>query len=354
MADLQTTATIYADESSIPAVTQAVYNKDLLTRAYPFLVHDRFGQRKPLSQSNGKSMVFRRYERLSLATTPLQEGVTPTGTGLDKTDVVATIKQYGNWIAISDLLDLVGVDNTIRETSKLLGENMGETLDVIYRDILCAGTQVLYVEDDNTGTYAAAGTALTDVNGALCKQALDTAINQLDRQNARKFTSLVEGADKDNTWPLAPAYWAIIHPDVEKDLYNETAAGWTIGQDFTPVEQYSKHTDVMPNEVGKYRSIRFVTTTHAKLDVDSGDTTDVATYRSTSSSQTDVYHTLIFGQDAYGIVPLKGGSARTIIHRAGGTNDPLNQRNTIAWKSATTAVILNDYFMYRICTASLL
>lgn len=61
-----------------------------------------------------------------------------------------------------------------------------------------------------------------------------------------------------------------------------------------------------------------------------------------------MYTTLVFGRDAYGIVPLNGGSARTIIHRAGGPGDPLNQRNTVGWKWAGTSVILNDEWMVRI------
>lgn len=336
MADLQTTATIYADESSIPAVTQAVYNRDLLTRAYPLLVHDKFGQRKPLKQSNGKSMVFRRYERLALATQALAEGQTPGGTTLDKTDVVATISQYGNWIGISDLLDLVGVDNTIRETSKLLGENMGETLDVLYRDVITAGTVYICVDTDDTSGFTTSQSR-GDTGGKICKSALDLAIKTLDLANARRFTGMIEGTPKDATFPVAPAYWAIIHPEITEDLYSgSSAVNLDVGSEFTPVERYSRYTDVMAGEVGKYRNIRFVETSHAKWFDNAGE------------SSADVYTCLILAQDAYGIVPLQGGSARTIIHRAGGTHDPLNQRNTVAWKAATTAVILNDNFMYRI------
>jgi N4-gp56 family major capsid protein len=339
MAELQTTATIYADgpESSVvPPVTQAVYNRDLLTRAFPYLVHDKFGQRNSLKRANGINMVFRRYEKLGLATSPLTEGVTPTGTTLDKTDVVATVQQYGNWIGISDLLKVAGVDNTIRETASLLGENMGETLDVVWREVLNAGTQYICVDIDDSGAFTTSQTR-SDTNGRICKSALDAAILALDTQNARRFTQMVAGQDKDATFPLAPAYWAIIHPAVTALLYSgDTSVDLAVGSEFTPVERYSSYQDVMPNEVGKYRNIRFVETTQAKVFAGEGE------------SSSDVYSTLIFGKDAYGIVPLEGMSSRTIIHRGGSTTDPLNQRNTVAWKAATCAIILNDNFMYRI------
>lgn len=350
MATTQTTTIRWADETGLPAVTEAVYNRQLLTRAYPELLHARFGQRKPLKRRSGTSMVFRRYERLSTATTPLTEGVTPTGTSLDTTDVTATIKQYGNFLVISDLLDLVHVDPVISESSKLLGENMGESMDLVYREILNAGTSWIGVQYDDGGTPTLTSTR-TNIEGCITKQALDYAINQLDRQNARKFTSLTEGANKENTWPLAPAYWAIIHPDMERDLYQTANSMLTKGTDFVPVEQYASQSQVMPTEIGKYRSVRFVTSTNSKIWAGGG-ATGSATYRRTSSL-VDVYSCLIFARDAYGIVPLQGGSARTIVHRAGGNTDPLNQRNTVAWKSATTAAILNQNFVYRIECGSL-
>jgi hypothetical protein len=60
----------------------------------------------------------------------------------------------------------------------------------------------------------------------------------------------------------------------------------------------------------------------------------------------------VFARDAYGVVPLQRGSARTIIQRAGGNTDPLEQRNTVGWKSAGCAIILNDDWMYRVVAAA--
>lgn len=351
----QTTAAMWAAyETGLPSLTQAVYNRQLLERAYPALLHAKFGQQKPLSKRSGNQMVFRRFERLGLATTPLTEGTTPTGTDLTYTNVTATIKQYGNFTVVSDMVDLTHYNDIIGEATELMGENMGETLDVIYREYLNAGTKYIGVATDNSGTYAAT-TTRTSVHGTICKSAIDTALNFLDRQNAKKYTTMIQGAAKDNTYPVAPSYWAIIHPDMERDLYNASHSGLTRNTDWVPVEQYAMQTQVMPTEVGKYRSVRFITSTHAKYWADAGATTD-GTYRFTTDQGTDkadVYSCLIFAKDAFGIVPLSGASSRSIIHRAGGPGDPLNQRNTVGWKAATCAVILNQNYLYRIECASL-
>lgn len=321
--------------------TEAVYNRQLLARAVPELVHQKFGQVKPLSSRSGLSMLFRRYEKLEQVTTPLSEGTTPPGVSLTKTDLAATIAQYGNFVTVSDLVDLTHVDPVISETVSLMGENMGETLDSIHRDILCGGS--------NFAVRASAGIvgsgARNTVAGEINKAALDYAIRNLDAADAKHFVPMVSGSNKVNTMPIAKSYWAVIHPDMVHDFYN---SDFTIGSDFIPVERYAAHTGAMENEIGKYRNIRFITTTNAKIYPDSGAVIGGDGFKSTSGNNNDVYPVLIFARDAYGIIPLQSGSAKTIIHRAGGPTDPLNQRNTIGWKAATTAAILNDAWMFRL------
>jgi N4-gp56 family major capsid protein len=68
----------------------------------------------------------------------------------------------------------------------------------------------------------------------------------------------------------------------------------------------------------------------------------------------DVYPVIYLGKDAYGIVPLKGANAMSLIaHNPGssGTADPLNQRGTLGWKAAQTSIILNDLWAYRLMVA---
>lgn len=346
----------------LPKVTQAIYNRTLLERANPSLVYDKFGQRHPLKNRSGKSMVFRRWKKLAEATAPLAEGVTPTGSELTKEEVIATIKQYGDYVTITDMLDLTNFDPIINEASEILGEQMGETLDTIYASKLSAGTNAYVVTQDytdfgGTGETAPAHPAFSanrsSVAGVLNRAAIDKAINVLDRADAKRFTSMVSGANKENTWPMDAAYWAVIHPDITRDLHMTLRSGLVKGNDFVPVEQYASHSGVMPGEVGKYRNVRFVATTHCPIWADAGAAVGSTGLRSTGGSNVDVYSVLIFGRDAYGIVPLEKGSARTIIHRAGSTADPLNQRNTVGWKSATTLSILNDEWMVRLEVGSL-
>lgn len=319
----------HASSDTLPSVTRGVYNRSLLKRAYPYLMHQQFGEQYPLGMRKGQSMVFRRYEKLAQNTVPLTEGVTPEGTSLVKRDYVATIKQYGDYMIISDFVDMTHVDPVIQQGVELMGEAMGESMDSVYREYLVIGTQWTGVLANATFT-----TTRGNITGSLCPEVCDLAIKTLKNQEAKMFKPIIPGSVGNNTWPVAASYWCLIHTDMEDDLYRN----FTIGSEFTPVERYASVGGIMENEVGKYRNLRFVTSTNTKVFTGEG------------SGSADVYVALVFGRNAYGVVPLQRGSGRTIIQRAGGNTDPLEQRNTVGWKSAGCAIILNDAWMYRIET----
>lgn len=124
----------------------------------PKLVHDQFGQEKPIPKGKGKTIEFRRYSPLPKALTPLVEGVTPQGSSLNvDVKLTATIKQYGDYITISDMLDLTAIDDNLVQATELLGDQSGETLDTIVRDIINGGTNVLYGQGNRLARHLLVG-----------------------------------------------------------------------------------------------------------------------------------------------------------------------------------------------------
>ena len=83
----------------------------------------------------------------------------------------------------------------------------------------------------------------------------------------------------------------------------------------------------------------------------------VKIYGAVGDSSIPVYSTLVYGMNAYGSVEL-GGTGRNvqiIVKEPGssGSEDPLNQRGTIAWKvNGFCSVILQDDFIVRIESAA--
>ena len=314
--------------------TQAFYDRTLLVRALPNLLHDKFGQQKPIPTMNTRKQKFRKYNALAVNTTPLIEGVTPLGKSGTITDVTATVSQYGDFLTVSDIATWTARDKVLTEFAELLGEQGGQSVDQVWRDILVAGTNVFCATDSVGGTSA----TRTDIDGLVNTVFLDKLIRQLKQQNAKFFTKMVKASTGVGTTPIRAAHWAIIHPDVEFSLDGLTG--------YVPRAAYPAGQDAMdPYEIGAYKNLRFVPTTFAKIFLGGG--ASVTSGFKNTSSLNDVYATLCFGMNAYGIVPLKGHNMENIVKPLGAGDDPLNQRATSGWKAATTAIILNDAFMVR-------
>lgn len=83
--------TNFTDSTSSDA-TQSLFNTLLLRRGLPMLIHQMGVKTYPLSRRSGKTMIWRRFEELAVATTPLAEGINPAGKTKTKSDVSATIQ----------------------------------------------------------------------------------------------------------------------------------------------------------------------------------------------------------------------------------------------------------------------
>lgn len=318
----------------IPAVNQYFYDRILLERATPYLAHSMFGQKRPLPQNKGEGVTFRRYSSLTPATAPLVEGVTPSSQALAKTDITKAVKQYGTFVEITDLVQYTTEDPILTEKAEILGENAGESLDMVFRDGLIGGSSV----------YRAGNVAQASIVTLLTATELDKIIKALRLANAKYWIkNPIAGSTAVGTQPIGAAYFAICDPRVTYDLKT------VLTTSFIETKNYPNQAAILPGEVGSYKSIRFIETTNAYTVPDGGGLlSSLTTGHSTSGTNLDVHYILIFGQNAYGISDMSGKGLENIVKPLGAGDDPLNQRSTSAWKATTCGtVILNDAFMYR-------
>jgi len=297
-----------------PAVA-VFYDRVLLKRGLPKLVHALFADKKPLGSKRGNTIKFRRYSALTVAKTPITEGVTPPGQKLAKMDLTAQVSQYGDYVHITDWVDLTVEDPVLTIANEELGLQMGQTVDEIVRDILAAcATSANCTGGTNGGTP-------TEIS----KADVDAAVKILLGNNAEFFTPLIKAASGQGTAPIRPAFWGIVDTDLIDTL--EDVSG------FKSTSQYPAQSGIMEAEWGSTGNVRWLQTSIAYVD---------------TGASPDTYYLPIIGRHAYGIVDLEGGNARSIVKAfgSGGTSDPLNQRATAGWKVAFVARILNDNFMY--------
>lgn len=314
--------------------TQAYVDRALLKRATPNNILGQFGQSKTIPQKNTPTMIFRRYEKLAPVTTPLQEGVTPTGKINTKTDITVTLKQYGDYVTFTDVIQDTHEDPIIQENQDILGEQVGETWDLLRAGVLKAGTNVFYAN----------GTARTDVNTVVSRDQLRTIERLLRRQHAKTITNVIKAGPNIGTSPIRAAYIAVCHCDLKPDL--EKLAGWK------DVSEYASNAGMIEGEMGSVGSFRFVEDNNLTPWADGGGNKGATL--STSGTKSDVYPILIFGKDAYATVALAGKNAVStyVNNPKPSDSDPLAQRGTIGWKGYTGTVILQDLFMIRVETAA--
>lgn len=316
--------------------TQAYADRRLLTRATPNNILGQFGQVRTLPRKNTLTMMFRRYNKLAIATTPLSEGVTPTGKTMTKTDVQVPLKQYGDFVSYTDVIEDTHEDPVLKEMTDLLGEQAAETYDVLRAGILCAGTNVLY----------ATGTARSGVNNVVTRDQLRTVVRTLKKQEAKQITGIIKAGPNISTTPVPKCYVLVCHSDAQPDF--ERMTGWL------PVQQYPNQSGLMEGEAGTIGEFRVVFDNNLVPYADAGTTAATYGVLSTSGTNADVYPMLVFAKDAYGVVALAGKNAVStyVNNPKASDSDPLAQRGTIGWKGYTATVILQDLWMMR-CESAL-
>ena len=292
----QTTATINTGSGAVATKPQAFYDKLLLkTLRVRSFEHDRFAQTRPMPRNSGDTINFRKIGILAPATTPLTEGVTPTGNSATVTAISATTNQYGDYIEFSDRVNFQMVDPIIAEYTKEQGTQAAETKDVLVRDELAGGSNVIYANSRVSRVTLAAG----------------------DKPTVDQFRKAALTLKKNKVKPAAAGkYVAFISPDTTFDLLDDPkfTKAYEIGQNNKPF---------IDGEVADVYGIKFVEVQNPKI------------FSGAGASGANVHASVMIGEEAYGVTKINGeGDVQTIIKALGssGTSDPLNQRQTIGWK----------------------
>lgn len=328
MADIQT------DWGTISQRTAAWVVTELLTRAIPLLVLEKFGQTKPVPANTSDTIKFRRYNKLDPTPKTLQEGVTPDSVTITHTDIQSTLVQYGEVVRFSDKVTDMCEDPVLMEATAILSQQAAEMIELVRWGRLTAGANVVYAN----------GVATDEVNSKISKAALRTIIRRLKRQDTMPLMEYTKSSPSYGTEATTPTYVAVCHVDLEGDIRDLDG--------FIDAKNYGS-TKPMEGEIGSWESVRFILTTLGPVLEGGGAAggTDVLE----TGGVADVYQMLVIGKDSYGIVPFKGPKAvtPTVVSATPSDSDPLGQRTKVGWKAWQTAVILNDAWMLRFeCAAS--
>lgn len=299
--------------SVLPPAVREYYDRLLLMTAYPQLIHTKFAQKRVLPEKNGDTIVFRRYSRLATVPIPLVDGVTPPGAPLSATDIKAQVSFYGNFVTITNQVELTVEDRVLNESARLLAQNMAQTMDEVTRDVLASTSSVLQCSNGVNGNTP---TELT-------KADIDAAVKTLLGNDAEMISEVVTGANLFATAPVRPAFWAYIDTDLLDDL--EAVAN------FLHSANYPNQQTVLDAEWGATGNVRWLYTSVGSV----------------SAATPAVYNNFIIGKEAYAVVHLRSETGEFYIEPLGsaGAADPLHQRGSVGWQHPFVSRILNDAFM---------
>jgi N4-gp56 family major capsid protein len=367
---------------------KAFYDTQLLENARKDHYFNQFGQEQSIPRGFDGKVEFRKIDTFAPATTPLVEGVTPDGQSINFTKLEAQVNQYGAYTTLSDLVETRTVDPVVMQVTEESGAQAADTLDIITRNEVTSGTNVMFGGGKTARHLLTASDTLTA-----------TLVNKINTNLKKNKAPKINGD-----------YICIIHPSVAEDLRESSA--------WLEVHKYAQPTEIYNGEIGKLHNIRFIESTETKVEkgadlsatsrtltvssvasnvvtvsetlvadalvgryvilkakhwyvkandtstitlVDDVDKTTAAVLSDVSANDVvypgeggaagiAIYECIAFGKDAYGRIKPTAESLEMIIKQKGsaGSADPLNQRSTIGWKASHGAKILYEERIVRV------
>ncbi len=212
----------------------------------------------------GNAVTFTQISALVPATTALSETVEPTPVNMADTQKTVTLVEQGNAVKHTRKLRLTSFLSLDLSVPEEITQNMEESVDLIARDVLVAGTNVIY-----------AGAATSRVTVA--------ATHTLIGNNVRRARAFLAGKNTPPP-PGSMAYVSFIHPDVDYDLQAET------GQQAWSYPHGNVDTAALyMGEIGTFGGVRIVENANSRIFADAG-----------VGGTVDVYATVFAGRQALG------------------------------------------------------
>ena len=319
--------TDFAGVNTLTPTMKTFYDTELLENHRDKLIFAQLGRKQGLPARHGKTIEWRKWNTLPLLD-QLTEGVIPTGKKLGMTSINVSLAQYGEYVAVTDQLQLHALDDVIAGAVQELGAAGGKTHDILVRDVLKTGTNILYADAYSGTTYQSTPTSKATLIYAINTSHYTCNLTP-DMINKAVTNLVVGGAD-----PFSGGkYVAVIHPHVAYDLRKHP--------DWLEAHKYARPEEIYNGEIGELHGVRFIQSNLAPIIKSTTDSDAIATYK-----------TMFFGKDAFGVIDPEGAGMETIVKSKEQAGGPLNQFSTIGCKFEIAAKILYQERMVTVWSGS--
>lgn len=305
--------------SDLSTLDKTYYDTTVLDNARDQLLYTQLGKHQSLPANHGRTVEFRRWQTLGVVH-QLTEGVIPTGRKMSQVAITVQLTQWGDYVAISDLMDAHSIDEPKTAAAEELGAAFGLTNDLLTRNALLNGTNIIFSSAYNGSSYVSTPSTEAQLQTALGSYTCNLKVDDMKKAatNLKKGAKMLKYQGK--------YYVAVVHPDVAEDISRDQA--WIDARIYTDAE------DILAGEIGRMHGIRFIESNLAPVIKSEGQS--YATYK-----------TMVFAKDAFGVIDAEGGGMETIIKTKGEIGGPLEQFGTVGVKGEVAAKIL---YQERMCT----
>jgi N4-gp56 family major capsid protein len=327
----------------------------ILRHATPREVLSKMGRQVRMPQNNSKTYVARRWLPYGATSTDAntinrffadangdrgnvmvqahqtQEGVTPPPDSITAQDYSVVIQQYSCLYGFTDQTYDMYEDDVPEAMSKQIGERVNLVNEMIIYGALRACTNQY---------FGGTGTTIATVNGALTLNLVRKIAQGLMANHADMMNTVLKPSQNFATEAVPPGFTVVCHTDLEPDIRDMP--------NFTPAERYASGTPMM-NEIGAVERFRFITTPDLPSLQNAGAAQgSTGLYCTTSTTAVDVYPVIVFGQDAWSQIAIRGiGALDTtfILPSEKSKSDPHGQRGYSGAKWYKAVLLENQGWM---------
>lgn len=301
--------TLTSIRTQAPGLENEKIDNNVLLRALAYAMSDHVlyntGKKQSVKRNAGTNTVqWRGYKPLPVADDRhiITEGVNPNGMKVGARTVTGTVAVYGAYIEVTRQVESYNLDQLLVEYGPLITNHAAETLELVTRDAIEEDAGVYYVVPE--GTAKPAKTAIT-ADDILTLDVCRLVANQMKVSRRRGHEST--GFNR---------YKVVTSVEGMQDLLDDEAL---LKRAMVPG---NTNKPVMDNGLESYDvyNLRFVEYNYPVIEAGAG------------ASGTDVYHTYVFGENAYAVMDL--ASAGIEIKKFGfeaKKGDNLGQIASLGW-----------------------
>jgi N4-gp56 family major capsid protein len=267
------------------------------------LLFDQAADVQPVQQAMpGTGVTFTIFADISAATSTLNEVTDVTPVALSDSQVTVTLNEYGNAVVTTAKLRGTAFTDVDSAAANIIGYNAGDSIDQVIREVLAAGTNVIYATGGTTTPTSRESISTDDI---------------LHADDVRRVVAQLRGA---NVATFNGSYMGYIHPDVSYDFRSNTdVSAWR-----TPAN-YVNPEGIYNGEIGLFESVRFIETPRAKVFANASNGTS-------TTGTIDAYCTHVMGRQALAkaYATQDGNGAVPKIVR-GNVTDVLMRLQPVGW-----------------------